>query len=512
MNIANWLTAVARERPDAPAVLHGRELRWDYGGLRDRVAARAASLGLSHGVGPGERVVLYAANDPDYLATMFAIWWAGGVIVPVNVKLSAPELARIVRNADARVVIADDPERVSGMLTAHHVTTPVSALVPGLLEAPPHPEPVERRDSDLAWIFYTSGTTGAPKGAMLSHGNLVAASASYVLDVARIEGDAHYLYAAPISHGAGLYAPIHVRAGSAHVFPESHGFDPGEVLDLAAHLGGLSLFAAPTMVRRLTRAARAAGGVGEGLDTIVYGGGPMYLRDVQEALETFGPRLAQIYGQGESPMTICALPKSAHVGGRPETLVARLESVGRPHSVVEVRITDAEGSRLPAGEIGEIEVRGSTVMSGYWQNPEATAEVLHDGWLRTGDLGEFDASGLLTLKGRSKELIISGGSNIYPREVEDVLMLHPDVDEAAVVGVPDPEWGEIVVAFVTAAAGRRIDPALLDAHCLVSLARFKRPKSYLIRDDLPKNAYGKVVKTQLAAEASRLPTPEETLR
>jgi len=251
------------------------------------------------------------------------------------------------------------------------------------------------------------------------------------------------------------------------------------------------------MVRRLTDAARATGQRGDGIKTIVYGGGPMYLADIEEAVDWFGPRFVQIYGQGECPMAISALSRSEVAERSHPRWRARLQSVGRAQSLVELAIGDAEGRCLPAGEAGEIMVRGAPVMPGYWQAPEATAKTLRNGWLMTGDIGSLDADGYLTLQDRSKDVIISGGTNIYPREVEEALLLHPSVHEVAVVGRASVEWGEDVVAFVVAAPGHAPDPAVLDAHCRDHIARFKRPKSYAIVPELPKNNYGKVLKTEL---------------
>jgi long-chain acyl-CoA synthetase len=283
------------------------------------------------------------------------------------------------------------------------------------------------------------------------------------------------------------------------VVPESGGFDPAEVLDLLEAHTKVSLFAAPTMVRRLVDAAASGASSAPGLRTLVYGGGPMYLADLRAAMDLLGNRLAQIYGQGESPMTITTLSKFHHGDASHPRHVERLTSVGTPHSVVEVSIRDPQGRRLPAGEVGEICVRGDVVMSGYWRNPQATASALREGWLWTGDLGALDSDGFLTLKDRSKDLIVSGGSNIYPREVEEVLLAHPAVAEACVVGRPDREWGEVVIAFVVPRGDSPPPVEELDRLCLDNIARFKRPKEYRFVERLPKNNYGKVVKTELRA-------------
>jgi long-chain acyl-CoA synthetase len=329
---------------------------------------------------------------------------------------------------------------------------------------------------------------------MLSHRNLAQMTHGYFADVDSVERDGRLLHAAPMSHGSGLYTFTHLARGAAQVVPESGAFDAAEVLDLLSRHDKVSMFAAPTMVKRLVDEGGSAGG----LQTLVYGGGPMYLADLQAAMDAFGDRFAQIYGQGESPMTITALSKFHHADRAHPRHLERLASVGLPHSVVEVTIRDTAGQRLAPDEVGEVCVRGDVVMSGYWNNPQASAAALRDGWLWTGDLGALDADGFLTLKDRSKDLIVSGGSNIYPREVEEVLLAHPAVAEACVVGRPDREWGETVVAFIVA-RGERPDVDELDRLCLDHIARFKRPKEYRFVDQLPKNHYGKVVKAELRA-------------
>jgi long-chain acyl-CoA synthetase len=283
------------------------------------------------------------------------------------------------------------------------------------------------------------------------------------------------------------------------VIPESGGFDAQELFDLGAHWQGIAMFAAPTMLKRLVEAP--SDDLLPGLKTIIYGGGPMYVADIEAALARFGPRFVQIYGQGESPMTITVSDKDIHRDAKHPRHALRLASVGRPFQGLQVQVLDEHDQPVPVGEIGEVCVRGEVVMQGYWQNPSASAQALRQGWLHTGDMGCLDEEGFLTLKDRSKDLIISGGSNIYPREVEEVLLLHPSVSEVSVVGRTHPEWGEEVVAFVVLRPPARVDEGHtlheLDAHCLSHMARFKRPKQYRVVDQLPKNETGKVLKTEL---------------
>jgi long-chain acyl-CoA synthetase len=331
---------------------------------------------------------------------------------------------------------------------------------------------------------------------MLSHSNLARMTRSYFASVDAVALKGRLLHAAPLSHGSGLYTFTHLAQGAAQVVPESGGFDAAEVLELLQRHERVSMFAAPTMVKRLVEAARGDARAAPGLQTLVYGGGPMYLADIEAALGTFGNRFAQIYGQGETPMTITALTKAHHADHAHPRYRERLASVGVAQQGIELALRDPDGRDVAAGEVGEVCVRGGTVMSGYWNDAAASARALRGGWLWTGDLGTLDADGFLTLKDRSKDLIISGGSNIYPREVEEVLLAHPAVAEASVVGAPDAQWGERVVAFVVA-RGAPPPEADLDRWCLERIARFKRPKEYRFVASLPKNHYGKILKTEL---------------
>lgn len=504
MNVAQWLAASARLHPDAPALLSGTTVQADYASFARRAAAIGAGLVRDYGIAPGDRVALFASNCTRYLECLYAVWWVGAVVIPINAKLHGREAAWICENAGARLAIVDADSHDSLVAVKEDLPTAMQLLsVDGeTFHDLQHGEPGSMvphgcADNDLAWLFYTSGTTGRPKGVMLSHGNLVAMSLCYLADVDQVHQKDAILYAAPISHGAGLYNFIHVRMAARHVVPVSQGFEPDEVLDLGKQLGDVALFAAPTMVRRLVDAAKKRGETGEGIRTIVYGGGPMYLADIRDAIAVMGQRFVQIYGQGESPMTITSLPRAFHADADHPRYLERLASVGPAQSVMQVRITDADGKPLPVGETGEVESKGPAVMLGYWHNDKANAETLKDGWLRTGDVGRLDADGFLTLSDRSKDVIISGGTNIYPREVEEALLTHPAVREVSVIGMAEPDWGEIVVACVVLGQGAAADDAALDAHCLAHIARFKRAKRYVYLDALPKNNYGKVLKTAL---------------
>jgi len=505
MNLALQLVRQARQDPDRPTIFDGERPWASHGQWAARSAALAQRL-RSAGLAPGERVLLFMHNHPRTLEILWGAWWAGLVVVPVNAKLHPAEVEWIIDDAQARwgFVTGDiAPGPLQGLQRQVDAESAEAEALLAPAAAWADVPVTERGPDDTAWLFYTSGTTGRPKGVMLTHRNLTTMGLTYFVDVDAVtRGDA-IVYAAPMSHGCGIYAIPHLMAGARHVVPASRGVEPAELFALGRALGPLSTFAAPTIVKRLVDHAEQAGltpdKAARSLKTIVYGGAPMYLADIERALRVMGPRFVQIYGQGETPMVATALARH-HIADRAHPRHReRLASVGVAQTPVQVRVADEQGASLPPGEIGEVLVRGDTVMAGYWRNPEASAAALRDGWLWTGDVGCLDADGFLTLKDRSKDLLISGGSNIYPREVEEVLLTAPGVAEAAVVGAPDPEWGEVVVAFIVAQPAARPTAADLDTHCLARIARFKRPKRYVFVDELPKNNYGKVLKTELRA-------------
>ena len=359
---------------------------------------------------------------------------------------------------------------------------------------------VDCAPEDIAWLFYTSGTTGRPKGAMLSQRSLMAMVMNYFADMDTISPEDCMIHGAPLSHGSGLFALPHVAKAANNVIPDSGGFDPAETLELLPHYPNASFFFAPTMLTRLINLPGIAAADTSNIKTIVYGGGPMYVEDTLKALEVLGPKLVQLFGQGESPMTITGLSRAMHMDTQHADYLKRLGSTGIARTDVDVRVVDGDDNDLAVGEMGEIVCRGDVIMSGYWDNPEATADALRGGWLHTGDVGAFDEHGFLTLMDRAKDLIISGGSNIYPREVEEVLLRHEGVAECSVVGRHHADWGEEVIAFIVKSPGTALAEAELDALCLDHIARFKRPKEYRYIDALPKNNYGKVLKTELRAQ------------
>jgi len=477
MNLVQLLHASARRLPDAPAIALGTRTVATYGQLASRAAHLAAGMRARHRLAPGDRVALAMKNCPEYYEVLLACWHAGLTAVPMNAKLHPKEFAYILENAGAKACFA---------------SRDLAAAVPDGLELDEsllgeESAPVEVRPEDPAWLFYTSGTTGVPKGAVLTHRNMLFQTQAYFADIDRLGPGDSALHPAPLSHGSGLYGLPHFAAGAVNVLPESAQFDPAEIFELLERWPNASFFAAPTMIVRLLASPAAC--TPPNLKTITYGGAPMYVADCLRAIELFGPRLYQLFGQGEAPMTITGLPQSEHQKR------THLETAGFARTGVEVKILDDHDRELATGEVGEIATRSDCVMAGYWGNPEATAKTLRGGWLHTGDVGSLDAEGFLTIRDRSKDMIISGGSNIYPREIEEVLLRHPAVAECSVVGRRHPEWGEEVVAFIVTQG--TLEKSELDALCLENIARFKRPREYRFVDSLPKNNYGKVLKTEL---------------
>ena len=502
MNIAHLLLGSALSFRDRTALARGASAHATYRGLWRKVSVMSTHLRVRFGLAKGDRVAFAMTNCVESIEVMYAIWHAGLCVVPMNAKLHAKEFAFILENSGARLCFVT-PDLATTIAEAAADAPTLKEIVDvttrsySFMEVG-DPSPVaDAEPTDPAWLFYTSGTTGRPKGAILTHRVLLAMTLNYFADFDRPVPGGSMVHAAPISHGSGLWNFPMLARGAVQVFPESGKYEVPETVELMNRWPDCSIFLAPTMVKRLVEHASVGDLKRGALRLISYGGAPMYVSDLKRALDTLGNVMTQLYGQGESPMTITHLSREMHAMRDHSRWEARLASAGLPDSCVEVRVVDEDGAPVRTGETGEIIVKGDTVMAGYWNDPEATQRSLRAGWLWTGDVGAFDEDGFLTLKDRSKDMIISGGSNIYPREIEDVLNLHPAVAECSVVGRPHPEWGEDVVAFVVTRPGATLAPAELDQLCLANIARFKRPKDYKFVDALPKNNYGKILKTEL---------------
>jgi long-chain acyl-CoA synthetase len=488
-----------QQRARAPATMFARRTR-SWGEVADRVARVAAGL-KSLGLVPGERLAILALNSDEYLILYYAAFWAGGVAVPLNWRSSAAELATILSDAEP-VILAHDArlapvaaglaaQRPALRLVQMDAAAPVdgAASLEALAAHPPAAD-AEAGGSTLAAIFYTGGTTGTPKGVMLSHDNLFA-NALCTAAITRLDPSVCFLHAAPMFHLADAAMVFGLSAiGGRHVMIPH--FDAAAVVRAIAEDGVNALFLVPTMIALVLDLAAAQGADLTRVERLTYGAAPISEALLRRAMAAFpNARFQQGYGQTELSPVATMLTHEDHLAGR-------LGSAGRSVLGVDVIIADAQGQPLPPGQVGEIRVRSPGAMLGYWRQPEVTAATLVNGWVRTGDAGVMDEDGYLTVVDRLKDMIISGGENVYSVEVEDALMAHPAVAMCAVIAVPDPRWGERVHAVVQVRAP--VKPEELSAHCHARIADYKCPRSWDLREQpLPVSAQGKVLKAQLRA-------------
>ena len=511
MNVAKLLTKSAQTFPSNLAVVHGLK-KLTYGQFNSRVNRLVNAL-YKLGVAQGDNVALLQFNYPEMLESMFACFKAGCGAVPINFRLHPKEFAFIIDHSEAKAVILS-PEFNKAILgirdqipKARHLIT-LSDAYGELLDyeqllsrEPDKWDDADVGPDDLAWLFYTSGTTGMAKGAILTHRNLLAMTMSFYADVCPDFGpDDVILHAAPLSHGSGLYALPNIAKAAANIIPESKSFDAEQIFKTIQEYKVTNMFGAATMIKMMTESPAADQYDHGSLKALCYGGGPMMVEDLKKAIAKFGPCMSQVYGQGESPMTITCLAQKDHILSESRNQIKRLASAGVQRTDVEVKIFDPDDNELAVGEMGEIVTRSDVVMKGYWRNPEITAKTLRNGWLHTGDIGYMDKNGYLFLMDRSKDMIITGGENVYPREIEEVIARHPAVREGVVIGVPDPKWGESIKAIVSLVEGKSVTEEDLIAFCKDNIASYKKPKTVDFVDELPKSNYGKILKRELRAK------------
>ncbi|TJZ90847.1 acyl-CoA synthetase [Paracoccus gahaiensis] len=506
MNLCHFLTQNARRLPDSPALIHGERVT-TWAQMQARVGALAHALVQDYGVAKGDRVLVQSANCLQMFETMFACWRVGAVWVPANFRLSPDDLAFLAQSSGATVMICGAEFTAHASACAPHVPAIIpigpsplgpdhDALIARHMGRMP-PEAGVSRD-DPAWFFYTSGTTGRPKAAVLTHGQMAFVVTNHLCDLmpGTTEADAS-LVVAPLSHGAGIHQLTQVARGVPTILPEGERFDPVQVWDLVQRHRVTNMFTVPTIVKLLVEDASVDRVDHSSLRYVIYAGAPMYRADQIRALQKLGPVLVQYFGLGEVTGAITVLPRALH---SPDDAAMRIGTCGLARTGMQVQVQDAEGVELPPGETGEIAVIGPAVFAGYHDNPQANGKSFRDGWFLTGDLGHMDDQGFLYLTGRESDMYISGGSNIHPREVEEKLLTHPDLAEAIVLGAPDPVWGEAGLAVCVARPGTAPDPQAVLDWLAPKLARYKLPKRLLIWEALPKSAYGKITRKMIRDE------------
>ncbi len=508
MNLGQLLTQTARLFPNRPALIRG-DRTWSWLELEQRVAAMSAAL-RALGVRKGERILVQSRNTVQMFESCWIAFRLGCVWVPTNFRLTPPEVAYLGSSSGASAMIAED-------VFAGHVDA-VRAASPGLQHVITIGEPRSGEHSyeqlvrdhlgqhaehetvaydDPLWFFYTSGTTGRPKAAVLTHGQMAFVVTNHLADLVPGTSERDCSIAvAPLSHGAGIHALVNVARGAATVLMPGERLDPEAFWQAVQQHRVSNLFTVPTIVKLLVEHPAVDRYDHSSLRYVIYAGAPMYRADQRLALQKLGKVLVQYFGLGEVTGNITVLPREMHSADDDDP-DANIGACGRARTGMEVAVLDPDLRPVATGEVGEICVRGPAVFSGYHANPEATAKAPRGGWFHTGDLGKLDERGLLYITGRESDMYISGGSNVYPREVEEVLLTHTAVAEVAVLGVPDPKWGEVGVAVVVLRGGAHLDRETLLAHLDGRCARYRWPHHVVFWDSMPKSGYGKIVKKDI---------------
>ena len=502
MNLAHMLRQAARRHPQAIALVRGdRVLTW--GALDARVDAFAHVLS-EHGIAKGDRVLVQSRNSPQLIETMFACFRRGAVWVPTNFRQTPDEVAWLARSSGARLMICEAhfPDHAAACAIPATITIGAAgerdydALVAARLGRPFSDADVEH--DDPCWFFYTSGTTGRPKAAVLTHGQMAFVVTNHLCDLlpGTTERDAS-LVVAPLTHGAGVHFLTQVARAAKTVMPDGDRFDAEAAWRLVERWRITNMFTVPTILKLLVEHPAVAACDHASLRHVVYAGAPMYRADQKRALAALGPVLVQYFGLGEVTGAITVLRAGDHRAE--DGPMVKLATCGRERTGMQVSIQDDAGRALPAGETGEICVCGPAVFAGYHDNDEANEQAFRAGWFRTGDLGHLDPEGDLFITGRASDMYISGGSNVYPLEIEEKILTHDAIGEVAVVGMPDPVWGEIGVAVCVRRPGADIDEGELVGWLKDRIASYKMPRKVLFWDALPKSGYGKIAKAAVRA-------------
>ncbi|MFC5523241.1 acyl-CoA synthetase [Polaromonas jejuensis] len=507
MNLGNLLTQTARKYPGHAGLIQGdRTHSWSQ--INRRVDALAHHL-QAQGVRPGDRILVQMVNGLPLFESGWAAFKLGAVWVPVNYRLTPAEVAYIAQSSGASLMLtqhAFDAHAAAAQAQSPALRQVIcaddavyEAMVSGPLAAPFAAAEVTAHHP--LWFFFTSGTTGHPKAAVLTHGQMAFVITNHLADL--LPGlceNQSSLVVAPLSHGAGIHALVNVARGAASILLA------GESLDCAAAFEAIekhrvsNLFTVPTILKRLAEDPAAARFDHASLKQVIYAGAPMSRADQRKALDVLGAVIVQYFGLGEVTGNITVLRPDEHLEGGG----ALLGTCGTARTAMEVAVLDEHCQPVAPMVQGEICTRGPAVFAGYWNNPQANAQAFRGGWFHTGDLGTMDERGFITITGRSSDMYISGGSNVYPREIEEALRTMPEIAEAVVFGIPDPQWGEVGVAVLAARdAGAHIAVEDVLAHLQPRLAKYKWPRSIEFWTSLPTSAYGKLVKKDIRAEYLR---------
>ena len=509
MNLGRLLTQTARLFPDHVGLISG-DHSWTWSQINARVDAMVSAL-RALGIKRGDKILMQSRNNLQSFEFGWVAFKLGCVWVPTNFRLTPPEVAYLGASSGSVAMVVEDifPEHTDAVqaesTTLRHIIsigTPragersYEAMVAEHMGASSAEETVAH--DDPLWYFYTSGTTGKPKAGILTHGQMAFVVTNHLADLipGTYETD-RSIVVAPLSHGAGIHALLNVARGAASILLPSERFDPQTFWQLVEHPRVTNLFTVPTIVKMLVEHPAVDQYDHSSLRYVIYAGAPMYRADQKLALQKLGKVLVQYFGLGEVTGNITVLPPHMHATDDDDPN-ANIGSCGRARTGMDVAILDHQYQPVQVGEIGEICCRGPAVFEGYFGNPEATAKALRGGWFHTGDLGRMDARGLLYITGRESDMYISGGSNVYPREVEEVLLTHPGVGEIAILGVPDEKWGEIGVAVVVRRPGTApVDGAALLGHLDGRCAKYRWPRLFFFWDTMPKSGYGKIVKKDI---------------
>ena len=513
MNLANFLAQAARRNRDDIGLVWRDEI-WTWGQMEARVDAFARALVDIFGIGKGDRVLVQSANCNQMFESMFACFRVGAVWVPANYRQSPDEVAYLANASGAALMICG--AQFPGHARAVREQAPSVRVVVAIGDADFGDDydvivarhmgqsvPMATMDrDDPCWFFFTSGTTGRPKAAVLTHGQMGFVVTNHLCDLmpGTTREDAS-IVVAPLSHGAGVHQLTQVAHGAKTILLPTDKLDVPTVWRLIERWRVTNAFTVPTILKLLVEDPSVDEVDHSSLRHVIYAGAPMYRTDQKKALEKLGPVIVQYFGLGEVTGNITVLPAALH--DRDDGPQARIGTCGFERTGMQVEIQNDAGEAVAAGETGEICVVGPAVFAGYWDNPEANAKAFRNGWFRTGDLGHMDAEGFIYLTGRASDMYISGGSNIYPREIEEKILTHPAISETAVLGVPDPMWGETGVAVCVVKPG--IAPGEIDMRSFLEekIARYKMPKLFVFWDEMPKSAYGKIAKKMIREELEK---------